>query len=216
MSNQPIFQPLGNPVPTAGLKERVADVDPRLTRTHYFDGRLLTADDLNRDQLYLDQRLREVGQTLGSGVMRGLELSFDAVTGALVVQAGIGVSAAGRVLELKHTLEVDLGERAAISRHNKGKHRRFDRGLYAVVLRYAEARRDIAEVFPRDLGEKRAFHYDVIAESVQLGLVALPQPLPQQHPLAEKAEQAEALQGQSFSQPPGGIPRDIPIESARV
>ena len=74
------FQPIGNPLVSERGLERIADIDPRLTRTNYFDGRLLTAEDLTRDQIYLDQRLREVGQTMGHGVMQGLELGFDTVT----------------------------------------------------------------------------------------------------------------------------------------
>ena len=206
MSTQPIFQPLGSPIPAGGEAERVSDVDPRLTRTHYFDGRLLTADDLNRDLLYLDQRLREAGQTLGSGIMRGLELSFDDTAGELVLQAGVGVTSAGRVLEVGRELRVDLGERVVISRINKGRFRRFNRGLYAVVLRYAEVSTDIAEVFPRDLGEKKGFQYDVFTECVQLGLVPLPQPLPQQHPNAVRANLIRAYLGDG--QAAGLIPED--------
>ena len=175
-----IFQPLGAAVTDElGLGE-VADIDPRLTRTHYFDGRLLTADDLTRDQLYLDQRLREVGSVLGDGILSGLALSFDVYTGHLRLGPGKGVTAAGRVLELSQTLEVDLGDRAVISGLNNGAYRRFNRGLYAVVLSYVEVATDVAEVFPQDLGDKRGVEYDLITESVQLGLVPLPVALPQQ------------------------------------
>ena len=34
--------------------ERISSVDPLLSRTNYFDGQLLKAADLNRDQIYLD------------------------------------------------------------------------------------------------------------------------------------------------------------------
>ena len=53
-----LFQPLGDPMAAGESLESIADIDPRMTRTHYFDGRLLTAEDLERDQVYLDQRLR--------------------------------------------------------------------------------------------------------------------------------------------------------------
>ena len=83
-----LFQPLGNPVAAGESLEHIADIDPRMTRTHYFDGRLLTAEDLERDQIYLDQRLREIGKTLGQGVIDGLELSFDSFSGLLTLQPG--------------------------------------------------------------------------------------------------------------------------------
>lgn len=200
------FQPIGNPLTSVRGLERIADIDPRLTRTHYFDGRLLTAEDLTRDQIYLDQRLREVGQTLGQGVMRGLELAFDKVTGQLTLNKGVGISSAGRVLELGKPLSIDLGDRSLIAQLNNGKHRRFNRGLYAVVLRYAEVQTDIAEVFPQDLGDKRGFNFDLVSEAVQLGLVPLPQPLPQQNWLTIRASLIREYLGDG--QATGLIPED--------
>ncbi len=178
-----LFQPLGTPVASGEGLDHIADIDPRLTRTHYFDGRLLTAEDLTRDQLYLDQRLRELGRVLGSGVMSGLQLSLDRFTGLLTLQPGQALTPAGRVLELGSTLQVNLGDRAVIAELNDGNYRRFNRALYAVVLRYVDVGTDIAEVFPKDLGDKRGFQYALITESVQMGLVPLPVPLPKQSPL---------------------------------
>ena len=43
MSTPVRFHPLGTQAPGGESLERVADIDPRLTRTHFFDGRLLTA-----------------------------------------------------------------------------------------------------------------------------------------------------------------------------
>lgn len=196
------FQPLGNQLMTRKGLEKIADVDPRLTRTHYFDGRLLTAEDLNRDQLYLDRRLREVGQTLGYGVMRGLDMSLDEFSAQITVTPGTGVTSAGRVLELSRELSVDLGDRALISELNNGRNQRLDRGLYAVVIRYVEIGTDIAEVFPTDLDEKRGFNYDVISEAIQLGLVRLSQPLAQQNPLHIRANLAKEFLGDGSA---GGI-----------
>lgn len=187
MSTPVSFHPLGTPQPASETLDRVADIDPRLTRSHFFDGRLLTAEDLIRDQVYLDQRLREVGRTLGTGIVAGLELSFDDVTGTLRLAPGSGVTSAGRTLELNREMRVELGDRALISSLNEGRNRRFNRGLYAVVLLYAEEKNDIAEVFPTDLGTERHIEADVVSESVQLGLVPMPQPLPQQSPLHTRA-----------------------------
>jgi hypothetical protein len=206
MANQLTFQPLGSPVTIFKGLERVADVDPRLTRTHYFDGRLLTADDLNRDQLYLDRRLREVGQTLGQGILRGLDLTFTNATGLLRLSPGLAVTAAGRVMQLSRDLTVDLGDRAMLISLNEGFGQRLERGLYAVVLRHIEIGTDIAEVFPTDLGEKRAFQFDVISEAVQLGLAPLTQPLAQQNELQIRAN----LIRQFLGDPTGGgvVPED--------
>lgn len=48
----------------------ISSLDPKLSRTNYYDGRLLRASDLTRDQFYLDERLREVGRALGQGIVR--------------------------------------------------------------------------------------------------------------------------------------------------
>jgi hypothetical protein len=195
--NDILFQPLGNPIAASDGLGKSADIDPRLTRTHYFDGRLLTAEDLTRDQIYLDQRLREVGEVLGSGIMSGLQLSFDRYTGKLTLRPGVALTPAGRVLELGSQLVVNLGDRALISQLNDGYYRRFNRALYAVVLRYIEAKTDVAEVFPTDLGSRRGSEYALITECVQMGLVPLPVPLPQQSALQIRARLMREFIGNS-------------------
>lgn len=201
-----LFQPLGNPTAAGVDLEHIADIDPRLTRTNYFDGRLLKAEDLTRDQIYLDERLREVGRVLGGGVVNGLKLSFNRYNGLLTLNPGKAVTAAGRVLELGTDLIVNLGNRALIAQLNDGGYRRLNRALYAVVLRYAEVATDIAEVFPTDLGAQRAAQYARITEAVQMGLVPLRMPLAQQNDLQIRARLMRAC----FDDPQAGglIPED--------
>ena len=214
-----LFQPLGQPLAVgAGLAQNT-DIDPRLTRTHYFDGRLLTAEDLTRDQIYLDQRLREAGRVLGSGIVAGLEALLDG-QGSLIIRPGAAITPAGRILELGVNglqrladgrefpvgLRVDLGDRALIAGLNDGQHRRLNRGLYAVVLRYVEVGTDIAEVFPRDLGADRGSSYAMITEAVQLGLVPMPIPLAQQNALQIRARLIRETLGDSELR--GLIPED--------
>jgi len=187
MPTQITFQPAGNKVVSRKGLERVADVDPRLTRSHYFDNRLLTAEDLTRDQVYLDGRLREVGRALGYGVMSGLELSLDTFNGEITVERGVAVSSAGRVLELTKELTLNLSDKAKISALNQGRYRRFNRALYAVILQYTEVGTDVAEVFPTDLGDKKTVQYDVITEGVQVAMVPLNLPLMQQDALHIRA-----------------------------
>jgi len=195
MPTQITFQPAGNkPVTRKGL-ERVADVDSRLTRSHYFDNRLLTAEDLTRDQIYLDERLREVGRALGSGVMNGLQLSLNTLDGEITVQPGTAVNRAGRILELTRSLTLNLHDKAQISELNKGRYRRFNRALYAVIIQYTEVGTDIAEVFPTDLGDKKTFNYDVITEAVQIAMVPLPLPLMQQDSLHIRAHLMQQFYG---------------------
>jgi hypothetical protein len=178
-----LFHPLGNPIAGGDNLEKLADIDPRLTRTHYFDGRLLTAEDLERDQIYLDQRLREAGKALGSGIISGLELELQQSPYRLAVSPGKAMTSAGRVLHLTSRITVNPGDKGLIASLNDGQYRRFNRGLYIVVLRYREVATDIAEIFPTDLHDRRGADYALITESLQLGLVPLPLPLPAQDPL---------------------------------
>ncbi len=200
------FTPLGTQFKTLIGLERVTDVDPRLTRSYYFDSRLLTAEDLNRDQIYLDGRLREVGQALGYGILRGLETSLSNVDGTITVNPGIGITRDGRVLELTRELSIDLGDRATLSELNKGSFRRIDRSLYVVVVRYTENGTDVAEAFPNDLGGQRNFQYDVISEGVQLSLVRLLQPLGNQNTISLRANLLREWLGDNTGG--GAVPED--------
>jgi hypothetical protein len=206
MATDVSFKPMGSQITTRKSLERLADVDPRLTRSYYFDNRLLTAEDLNRDQLYVDGRLREVGQTLGYGILNGLDVDLDQSDGTISVTPGLAVTRAGRVLELGRRLTLDLGERAEIMELNEGRSRRFDRALYAIIVKYAEVGTDIAEVFPTDLADKRGFQYDVISEGVQLALVRLRFPLAQQNPLHIRASLMQRMYGDNTAD--GFIPED--------
>lgn len=191
-----LFQPLGPAIAAPLSVTPGSDVEPRLTRTHYFDGRLLTAEDLTRDQVYLDERLREFGRVLGSGIVFGLELSLEKSQGGrLIVQRGLGVTGRGRVLEVGSRLEVSLADRAHIADVNEGRNRYFSRALYAVVLNFAEVATGTAEVFPKDLGNKRGAQHSVVTEAVQLGLVPLPLPLSHQEALTIRAELMKTLLG---------------------
>lgn len=187
-----LFQPLGDYQPNTPDLAKLADLDPRLTRTHYFDGRLLKAEDLTRDQTYLDGRLRELGRVLGSGIMSGLELRL---TGdALHLQPGQALTAAGRVLELGKPLQVSLANSSLRQQLNDGSYRYLDRGLYAVILRQLDVHTDVAEVFPQDLGSQRGSQYAQITECVQLALARLQLPLPPgQNPLQIRAQLMAAL-----------------------
>jgi|GEM_PF-759489 len=163
----PLHRPQGSPADQAP-----ASIDPRLSRTHYFDGRLLTAADLVRDQQYLDGRLREVGRVLGSGIAQGLETTLDE-RGRLKVGPGIAVAPSGRVLELDQALDVDLLDAGLIASLNDTPAGRLRRGLYAVTLHYFEVGSDSAEAYPQDLETQRGLHFNSWTEGAELTLTPL-------------------------------------------
>ena len=186
------------PGTTDSQGRRISSIDPRLSRTNYFDGRLLKASDLTRDQVYLDERALEIGQVLGSGIVRGLDI--DLVENyRLTVSPGLAVAPSGRVLQLaERGLEVNLGNAALIASLNDGYYRRFKRGLYLVALQYAEVGSDSAEAYPADLASARQFRFNSFAEGVELVLVPVAVPLSQTGELAARA----GLAGEFIGGPP--------------
>lgn len=196
-----VFQPVVPALPDGPQAPlRATPIDARLSRTYYFDGRLLTAADLIRDQQYLDRRLLDVGRGLGDGIVEGLDLALSGST--LSVQPGVALSADGRTLQLDAPLLVDLDDRATLAALNAGEGSdgalhsgRFTNGLYAVALGYAEQGSGSAEVFPRDFGAARGLNFDAIDEGVELRLVPLTVPAPPLPALAARALLARTLVG---------------------
>lgn len=174
---------------------RLGSIDPRLSRTNYFDGQLLKASDLTRDQIYLDERLLEMGQVLGSGIAQGLEVELvDNHT--LLLQPGIAVAPSGRVLQLSGTtLTIDLQDSGFIADLNKGLYRRFSRGLYAIALKYAEVVDGVAEAYPADLASRRQMQVSSYAEGVELALIPLNIELPRGDSIAIRAALAQQIIG---------------------
>lgn len=194
MATQIRFTPL-RPGTSATDGQRLASIDPRLSRTHYFDGQLLKASDLNRDQVYLDERLLELGQAIGSGIVRGLTLTLDAER-RLRVAPGIAIAPSGRVLELSDAeLVIDLQDSGRLVTLNDGRLRRLPRGLHAVVLTRAEVIDGVAEAYPQDLAARRQAQVAAFTEGVEVRLVPLSRPLPRQDGLIVRAALARELLG---------------------
>src|SRR6266568_3102023 len=84
-----------------------------LQETHYFDGRLLTADALKADQDAIQTRLNWLGNAAGAGVIHGLVVSKVQTGGTKVaITQGLGVNYAGRILRLPGDMSLDLGKKA--------------------------------------------------------------------------------------------------------
>ncbi len=78
----------------------------------FFNGRLLTGEDLTREQLATTEARLRVGRALGSGVVCGLEValvaSADRARPVVSVRPGRAVNARGAVMELSTGVDVAL------------------------------------------------------------------------------------------------------------
>jgi hypothetical protein len=195
MAESVSFVPVADDVADAVASVRAVVADPRLSRSNFFDGRLLTAQDLIREQVYLDGRLREVGRALGHGVALGLVPRLEGTRRS--VSPGVAITPAGRtlVVDATHPLSVELGNRARLRELNDGLYDRLPGGLYVIALAAAEATRGLAEVFPTDLSARRVTRPDIVVEGVELLLVRIDLPIPRGAAVHARAQLAPTLAG---------------------
>ncbi|MGE0811695.1 MAG: hypothetical protein AB7O28_17670 [Vicinamibacterales bacterium] len=91
-------------------------------RTRYFSGRMLSAEDLQREQDYHRDKGRLHNRLLhGWGVVDGLQVSVD--RGSIVLSPGVALDCAGHELVLPDPVRLPLPRRA---------------GRYVLTLRYTE------------------------------------------------------------------------------
>ena len=90
-----------------------AFLDDGIRSTNFFNGRLLSAEDLTQEQRARKEALKQFGAALGEGVVHGLEV--EAIVGGssatepvVTVKQGLAINREGRALELKQPVEVSL------------------------------------------------------------------------------------------------------------
>ncbi len=66
----------------------------------FFDGRILTAEDLRDEQTANLQRSRLLGQAIGEGVVQGLQVSANGDGSALQIKSGLAINRQGDPLQL--------------------------------------------------------------------------------------------------------------------
>jgi hypothetical protein len=96
-----------------------------LRSINFFNGRLLTGDDLAGEQSAQAARLRRVGQLIGEGVAYGLEVretagSSTAQNPIVTVAAGLALSRSGLALALPANVDLSLARAAATSDSESG------------------------------------------------------------------------------------------------
>ena len=153
--------------------------DSRRERPRWFDGRFLSARDLVREQQYFLAREAELGRASGSGVAAGLEVRPGDEAGALVIEAGHGVTPAGELVLLERPLDLDLSDIPRAERLSGafGLGRiphppmRGRTGLFAHALRPVEFTANPVGAYPTSITEERTVEDGDVIEGTAVVLV---------------------------------------------
>lgn len=79
-----------------------------LERIPFFNGRVLTAEDLSTEQSANAAERRRVGRALGTGVVEGLFVRSTGESTTVIVESGMALAPSGRVVELPQRTEVSV------------------------------------------------------------------------------------------------------------
>lgn len=153
--------------------------DPRRERPRYFDGRFLAARDLIRDQQYFLTREADLGREAGSGVTTGLFVSPADTPQGLNVAAGQGITPAGELVLLPHTLKINLADIPVAEQYSAkfGLGRipvaplRSRTGLFVLALRPVEFSANPIGAYPTTLTGPRTVEDGDIVEATAVVLV---------------------------------------------
>lgn len=132
------------------------DAPPCVTRSHFFTGRLLSADDLNREQEYVRGRDRRLALALsGPGVVRGLGVGVEG--DSIAVSPGVAIDPTGEVLV------VDCAQTVAVPPAIS---------TASIVVRYAERLESPIAVTTAD--DTNTTEFAVVVECAEVAVVELP------------------------------------------
>lgn len=89
-----------------------SETSPRAA--HFFNGRLLTAEDLSREQQANTDGHKQLGRALGDGIVRGFEVSVAGDSTAerpvLTISSGLAFNRRGRTIELMRDVNLPLSK----------------------------------------------------------------------------------------------------------
>ncbi len=177
-----------------------------LSRTLFFDGMVLSEEDMMREQSYWRMKRRLTNRALGNGIVWGLTLDWDAQQRRFTLCPGYGLSCCGDdlVVECAETIT----ERQLIDPCSEefrrlladpldpcGEARRPDKPIEAcLMLEYVECPEDPRRIYedPCAEGPARGCRYGAVRETTRLRLVPLPPP-PPANPIERFCKQVAAL-----------------------
>lgn len=160
-------------------------INGSLRSTNFFNGRLVTGADMNREQAARREGDRRVGKAAGEGIVYGLEVEKDSTAGndpVVNVSKGLAVNRCGQSLYLSQDTTVNLLERFGASEQPskifsecqqlQGGTYAAGYGVYLLVLSPVESSEGSAPTS----GLNNVFstcNTDVILETVQFRLLAV-------------------------------------------
>lgn len=162
--------------------------DQGIAAINFFDGRLLTAKDLTREQQARRAADSLLGRAVGAGVIGGLEVTEDSTSTALspvvAVAAGLAINRAGQALNLEARTTVRLVRPSSAA--GSGGETGFANcapllggtyvagpGVYLLSIACARAGRGRAAVSGIDPVASARCNTDVVTETVQFRLLRL-------------------------------------------
>jgi len=168
------------------INQEVLVGDPRRWRPRWFDGRFLSASDLQGEQNYFLIRQADLGRAGGSGVIDGLMVSEAVEQGTgiqrLRIEAGQGVTDTGELVVLFDPLTLNPADVPEIQRLDAAfglqvipnEPGRTRTGLYIVALRPVEWTANPIGAYPTSLTGARKSEDSTIVEGVAVSLIPYP------------------------------------------
>lgn len=103
---------MGNAVTNKQLLESILD-GQGIKNTHFFNGRILTADDLKTEQNANRRQHEQLGQAIGTGIVSGLEVSLvadgaDGTPPVISVSEGLALNGKGQAAALPSDVKIAL------------------------------------------------------------------------------------------------------------
>ncbi len=107
---------------SASLSTPFLDSERYVRSVNFFNGRLLTAEDMKKEQQAEALHRQRLGRVLGEGVVQGLRVSIKAgpTPRAVEVEPGVAINALGEAIELPEKIEIPLQQDASSSRSSGG------------------------------------------------------------------------------------------------
>lgn len=175
-----------------------------LARTEFFDGMVLSEADMKREQGYWQMKRRLTNRALGSGVVWGLSVEWDAKARSFTVCPGYGLSCCGDdlVVECPETVpECDLIDTCSedfrkllAKRDDPCNCDKPDSPVVACLfLEYVECPEEPRQVFEDPCAERpMGCRYGAVRETVRLRLIPPPPP-PPKGPIERFSEKIEVI-----------------------